>query len=72
MTHVSGVFFKALVGKEPSECDGLRDIERSVELVTGKSLQVRFYQSDLVSPRGSIFPIGLDHKDDIDKSFFNI
>lgn len=68
-----GSFFKAVTGRDVSEFNDISEIEDEVSKAVGHELPVEFYQSSLISPRGSVFPFSNDCSQidtQIDKSFF--
>jgi len=67
-----GIFFEQLVGKYPSEFESLIACEQAVEDAIGKTLPVCAYPSNLISSRGSVFPVISMQADPIEESFFDL
>ncbi len=62
---MAGGFFRKKYGVDPSSFDTIDQIDKFIESKIGKPLKVEYLNQDIVSPRGSTFPIK-DKKPHID------
>ena len=53
---VFGSFFQKTTGKPVSDMDTMMAVEEAVEKACGHKLQVKKFESNLISERGNVFP----------------
>lgn len=63
MNYKFGDLFKEITGKKPQDFKSLLEIEKEVEQTKGIKLKTKAFASNLVHPRGNVFPITTDERD---------